>query len=76
MVFTAKNCCRHRYSKTLVACICILLALTALANLWGVPSINNHLLPQATQTACAVLDREVRALDNREHLRKQTDAVQ
>ena len=36
-----------------------LLLVTAVANVWGVPSINIHVLPQVTQKASSILDRKV-----------------
>lgn len=35
-----------------------LLAITTLANVWGVPSLNDHLIPQMTHTTSEVLERE------------------
>ena len=37
----------------------VMLAITGVANVWGVASINAHMLPKATQTAGTALQREV-----------------
>ena len=37
----------------------LLMGLTAVANVWGVQSLNHRVLPQATQTASEVLERDV-----------------
>ena len=36
-----------------------LLVITAIANIWGVPSINSQVLPQVTEKASSILDRKV-----------------
>ena len=50
----------HTLARTALWVGLLLGVATAAANMWGVPAINQRLLPLATQQAAVVLQREVR----------------
>ena len=48
-----------RYMRLLFCLAFVTLLLTGLVNIWGVPSINQSLMPQAVAAATTILEREV-----------------